>query len=108
MKQTIIVTLYLIVIAATVALLISDFDYSYLSALFISSCYLPTLVVGYILLRNFKFEKTLRGTVAFCCFVLGLYFMQVLLIALANFALQRLNYLKIDVPHVLINPIFIL
>ncbi len=96
-----------LVMMFAVAFLISDLGYSYISALFISSTFLPTVLLSYILLKNFKLSKDLSSVVGFISMIAGLYLLQLLFLALSNYTLHRIEYERVNVPELLTNPIFI-
>ncbi len=103
--KPLVVTSYFAVMLFVVAFLVTDFGYSYPDALFISSTYLPTIVLAHTLTGGFKFNGG-TNIVGAILAIIGIFILQLLLIALANYALQRLSY-EVNVPEIAINPILI-
>ncbi len=91
-----------------IAFLIMDFGYTPLQSLFLSTTFLPTVVLLHMLLSNYKLEKKMGAIVGLISMLVGLYFLQLLFVGLANFVLQRLSITGSEVPSILSNPVFIL
>lgn len=108
MKTTLTI-LYFVVMLFIVAFFIADFGYTFQDALFLSATYLPTIVLGCMFSRDFKFERKFRVIVGVISFFLALYVMQLLLIMLANFVIFDLFYFcsTNNMPEVLLNPVLV-
>lgn len=103
--KSIITTLYFAIMLFIVAYLIVDFGYTFLDALFISSTYLPTIVLVHYLTNGFRFKSKINIVSALLA-IIGIFILQLLLITLANYALTGLSY-DIMMPEIVINPILI-
>lgn len=101
----IVTTLYFAMMLFIVASLIVDLGYEYPDALFISSTYLPTIVLVHTLTNGFKFKGRVN-IIGVLLAIIGIFILQLLLITLANYALRRLSY-DITMPEIVINPILI-
>ncbi len=99
------IALYFTAMLFIVAFLIADFGYAYPDALFVSSTYLPTIVLAHALTRNIKFRGGVQIFGALLA-TFGIFILQLLLITLANYAMHRLSY-EITMPKIVINPILV-
>lgn len=103
--KIVITTLYFTVMAFVVASLIADLGYTYPDALFVSTTYLPSIVLAHKLSNGFR-SKANANPVGAISLIVAIFILQLLFITLANYAIDKLSY-QITMPDIVINPVLV-